>query len=320
MLPWQEFINTGANNSLQENMDGLLRVLARVVGGPVPDVGAVLDQIGAGRLPAMATAIFPDVAPDEAVKQFAGPLDALLSLAAIRSGVAQWKPSWSGPATLVDASGAEVDLEPIARLAVDPATLDEARRQLAARGIDVASAKHVEDKVPLRMASVLAGVINMSVAKQRTDVLVLNTGLVLVPTASRLAHKVRGRVIDWINSDDAEAVVAAPGARYLPIEDIVSGSRVRRMPAKFEITMRGGETITIGLAERQRGAGRGHTQVGSLDRCLAGSRRSRLGAGRKVRARHPGVDQPVLACPGDTPRLSAGRSRRACAERLRQAW
>ena len=264
VLPWQEFINTGANNSLQENMDGLLRALARVVGSPVPDVGAVLDQIGAGRLPAMATAIFPDVEPDEAVKQFAGPLDALLSLAAIRSGVAQWKPSWSGPATLVDASGAEVDLEPIARLAVDPATLDDARRQLAARGIDVASAKHVEDKVPLRMASVLAGVINMSVAKQRTDVLVLSTGLVLVPTGSRLAHKVRGRVIDWINADDAEAVVAAPGARYLPIEDIVSGSRVRRMPAKFEITMRGGETITISWRSDSEEQGEGYQGIAQV--------------------------------------------------------
>jgi Zn-dependent protease with chaperone function len=245
VLPWQQFVNTGASNSLQENMDDVLRVLALVVGGPVPDAGAVLDQIGAGRLPAMAAAIFPHAAPDEAVKQFAGVLDAFLSLAAIRSGVAEWRLSWTGPATLVDVSGAELDLEPIARLAVDPATLDEARRQLAARGVDVTTAKHVEDKVPVRRASVLAGVINMSVASQRTDVLVLDTGLVLVPTESRLAHKVRGRVVDWINAGDAEAVVAAPGARYLPIEDIESGRRARRMPVKFEITMRGGETITL---------------------------------------------------------------------------
>ncbi|WP_051799829.1 M48 family metallopeptidase [Catenuloplanes japonicus] len=269
VMPWQQFIGHGASSRLQENMDGLLRALARAIGRPVADVGVVLDQIEAGRLPAMAAVVFPDAAPEEAAKLFAGPLDALFALAAVRSGVAHWDHSWTGgprllssvpvaagasvaPATS-EASGtseAELDLEPIALLATDRATVGEARRQLAALGIDVAAAKQVETTVPLRRASVLAGVINMKVPgmpHRRIDVIILDTGLALVPSFGRmtLAHKMRGRVMDWVQRGDAEAVVATPGTRYLPMEEMVSGSQVRTFPKRFEIVLRSGERVTL---------------------------------------------------------------------------
>ncbi|MDR7279883.1 M48 family metallopeptidase [Catenuloplanes atrovinosus] len=247
VMPWQQFIGHGASGRLQENMDGLLRALTRAVGTPVTDVGVVLDQIEAGRLSVMAAAIFPSASPEEAAKLFADPLDALFSLAAVRSGVARWDHSWTGAPRLLDAQGAELDLAPVALLAVDPGTLGEARARLAALGIDVTAAKQVAATVPLRRASVLAGVINMRVAGARTDVIVLDTGLALVPSFGRMtmAHKMRGRVMDWVQKGDAEAVVSTPGTRYLPLEEIASGGQIRTFPKRFEVVLRSGERVYL---------------------------------------------------------------------------
>jgi hypothetical protein len=278
VMPWRQFIGHGANSRLQENMDGLLRALAHALGQPIPDVGVVLDQISAGRLPTMAAVVFPDVSPEEGAKRFAGPLDALFSLAAVRSGVADWAHSWTGAPRLLTsagvsagasggtsgdvsggasgdvsggaAGGVELDLGPIAVLATDPATVGEARARLAAIGIDVTAAKQVETFVPLRRASVLAGVINMKVPgrpERRTDVIILDTGLALVPTLGRMtmALKMRNRVMDWIQRGDAEAVVATPGTRYLPLEEMASGSQTRTFPKRFEIVLHSGERVIL---------------------------------------------------------------------------
>ncbi|GAB7041105.1 MULTISPECIES: M48 family metallopeptidase [Catenuloplanes] len=247
VLPWQQFVGTGASRRLQENMDGLLRALTRALGVPVTDVGAVLDQIEAGRLPAMAAVVFPSASPEEAAKLFADPLDALFSLAAVRSGVAHWDHSWTGAPRLLAADGSELDLAPVALLAVDRETLGSARARLAELGIDVTAAKQVAATVPLRRASVLGGVIAMKVAGARTDVVVLDTGVALVPSMGQftMAHKKRGRIMDWVQKGDAEAVVATPGTRYIPMEEIASGGQVRKVPKRFEIVLRGGEKVTI---------------------------------------------------------------------------
>ncbi|GAB7049159.1 M48 family metallopeptidase [Catenuloplanes indicus] len=259
VLPWQQFIGTGASARLQDNMDGLLRALTRALGVPVTDVGAVLDQIEAGRLPAMAAVVFPSASPEEATKRFADPLDALFSLAAVRSGVASWDHSWTGAPRLLAADGSELDLAPVARLAVDPATLASARAKLSDLGIDVSAAKQVAATVPLRRASVLGGVINMKVAGAYTDVVVLDTGVALVPSLGRfaMAYKKRGRIMDWVQQGDAEAVVGTPGTRYIPIEEIASGGKVRKIPPRYEIVLRSGETVQINgsmQAEEQNNA------------------------------------------------------------------
>ncbi|MDP9798693.1 Zn-dependent protease with chaperone function [Catenuloplanes nepalensis] len=247
VLPWQQFIGTGANGRLQENMDGLLRALTRALNVPVTDVGGVLDQIEAGRLAAMAAVVFPSASPEEAAKRFADPLDALFSLAAVRSGVATWDHSWTGAPRLLAADGSELDLAPVALLAVDPATLGTARARLAELGIDVTAAKQVASTVPLRRASVLGGVISMKVAGARTDVVVLDTGVALVPSLGHfaMAHRKRGRIMDWVQRGDAEAVVKTPGTRYIPAEEIRTGGQVRSFPKRFEIVLRSGETVRI---------------------------------------------------------------------------
>ncbi|HEY0701091.1 MAG TPA: M48 family metallopeptidase, partial [Micromonospora sp.] len=66
VLPWEQFTTAAANAQLQENMDGLLRTLSRAVGAPVPDVGAVLDHVAAGRVDDLAGPVFPQATRREA--------------------------------------------------------------------------------------------------------------------------------------------------------------------------------------------------------------------------------------------------------------
>lgn len=246
VLPWEQFTTAAASNQLQEQMDDLLRRVSRAVDRPVPHVGAVLDQVAAGRVDDIATAIFPQATRREARKMVAEPVAALLSLAAIRSNAARWQHSWTGPARLVDTDGTDLDLSAIAELAVDPATLEQARHLLNGRGIDVTAGRHVEQRATARRAEILGGIVNMVVGGDRTDVLVLSHGLLLVPGVPRLKMRTAPRRMrQWIESGDPRQLAETAGNRFIPYEEIVAAPLTRRFPVKYELTLHGGEKLEI---------------------------------------------------------------------------
>lgn len=246
VVPWPQFATAAASAALQTDMDALLRVISRAVHRPVPDVGAVLDHIAAGRLDDMAAPVFPTATRREARTLFADPVASLLALAALRSGVARWQHSWTAPPRLVGSDGGELDLSDLAKLAVDPATVGEARRQLAERGIDVSAARHVEQRVDPGRAQILGGIANMMVAKKRTDVLVLSHGLLLVPGLTRLKMgTARRRIARWIESGDLRELAATDGNRFLPYEEILAAPQTRTFPVTYELTLHGGEKLAI---------------------------------------------------------------------------
>jgi Zn-dependent protease with chaperone function len=262
VLPWEQFATAAANASLQENMDGLLRTISRAVNQPVPHVGAVLDHIAAGGLDVIAAPIFPQATRREARKLFAEPLEALLSLAAVRAGAARWQHSWTASPRLVGPDGDQLDLSDLAALAVDPETIDEARRQLIQRGIDVAVAKHVEQQATARRAEVYGGIVNLVSAKQRTDVLILRHGLLLVPGVTRLKMKTaQQRMARWIQSGEFRQLAETEGNRFIPYEDIVAATQTRQFPVKFELTLHGGEKLEIRWGTESEEAVDGSTQL-----------------------------------------------------------
>jgi Zn-dependent protease with chaperone function len=247
VLPWGQFTAATATAHLQESMDVLLRTVSRAVNQPVPHAGVVLGYIANGWVDHVAAAVFPQASnPREARKLFVEPLAALFSLAAIRSGIARWQHSWTGPARLIAPDGSTLDLTGIAERAVDPATVHEAARQLAWYGIDVAAARHVEQQASAKRAEILAGVVNMVVGRRRTDVLVLSHGLLLVPGVPRLkARTAKRRMAEWIESGDSQELAAAQGNRFIAYEDIKAAPRVRRFPPKYELTLHNGEKLVI---------------------------------------------------------------------------
>lgn len=246
VLPWDQFSAAAANADLQENVDALLRSISRTVNQPVPNAGSVLDLIAAGRLDELAAPVYPQATRREARELFAEPLAALFSLAAVQSGAARWRHSWSGPIQLVGADGAELDLSGPARLATDPATVADAYHQLVARGINVTAAQHVEQRLTTRDATILAGIVNVKIAKRRTDLVLLSHGLMLVPGVARLkAGTTLRRMARWIESGNADQLTAIEGSRFIPYEEMVAARRTGKFPIKYELTLHSGEEIVL---------------------------------------------------------------------------
>ncbi|MET7423195.1 hypothetical protein [Dactylosporangium sp. NPDC005555] len=246
VLPWDEFLAATSTADLQEQSDAMLRSFSRAVGHPVPDAGAVLDLIAAGHLDELAGPLFPDATRREARTRFAAPLETLLRLAAVRSGVARWQHSWTGPTRLLDLFGARLDLSTAADLACDPATLPTARRQLHARGVDVTTARHVRRRVGTEHAGILADITTAVVDGSRADVLILSHGLLLMPGMPRYkTGMARYRMRRWLAEGDARQLAATPGSRFIPFEEIAAAERTTKLRFRWTLTFHDGTVMEL---------------------------------------------------------------------------
>jgi hypothetical protein len=256
-MPLEQYTAAAAQALHQREADVLYRAAERVLAtsgsGAVPaakagGLGAVLDLAEAGRAGELHAALFRSAALDdqEAVADgFRGYLAAAFSVALVDAGVARWRHSWSGPVALVDGRGdpAPVD-ELVARVvAGDVAAVRERLRRL---GVDIRAAVAKEASATAVGADVLAGVVNLVVDGDRTDMLVLSSGLLLVPGVKRLQMRTaKRRLVEMATSVPPERLAAAPGNRFIPYEDIVHSRRTRRFPKTYELAMLDGPTITI---------------------------------------------------------------------------
>ncbi|MEV4133369.1 M48 family metallopeptidase [Dactylosporangium sp. NPDC049742] len=246
VLPWDEFRAAVQTSDLQEQSDTMLRAFSRAVGRPVPDVGAVLDLVAAGRLDDLAGPLFPDATRREARTRFAAPLETLLRLAAVRSGVARWQVSWTASAFLVDLSGARLDLSQPAGLACDPATVALARQQLHARGVDVTTARHVRQRVGTEHAGILAGITTAIVDGSRADLLILSHGLLVLPGMPRYkTGMARYRMRRWLADGNPRELAATPGARFIPYEEITAATRTTRLRFRWQLTLHDGTLVEM---------------------------------------------------------------------------
>ncbi|MFE6971678.1 M48 family metallopeptidase [Isoptericola sp. NPDC057653] len=142
-LGWDRLVPAFMAASDRADADAVYAAAARVAHRPSAGLGTLLDLVEGGHGDDLVRA----VVSREALEQpdsLGAALRSLLALgvqeAAVRSGAAAWQGSWSAPAELVgrDAKGEVLDVERVVALAVDPATVDDARAALAAAGVDLA--------------------------------------------------------------------------------------------------------------------------------------------------------------------------------------
>jgi hypothetical protein len=185
IVDWDDFFSITRNAEMEREADAALRAIGHALGAPVPGLPEVLDLVADGRLPKAAEVVFAGLPPAETSERITDLIALLLALAALRSRAARWRHSWSGTAELVAIDGAYLDLAQPAMLGADPATVDQARARLSDLGIDLTAAARPDPARPPARVPVHGGVVNVLADGARTDLLVLETGLLLIPSLPR---------------------------------------------------------------------------------------------------------------------------------------
>lgn len=254
VVGWDEFFGAARLAEMEREADASLRALSRAAGTPVTGAAEVLDLAADGRLRKIAESVFDDLPAAEVAGRVTELTALLLALAALHSGVARWRHSWSGTAELVAADGSYLELQAPAEAAGDPATVGQAREWLTSLGVDLSASA---SRQPAARVPVLGGVVGVQVDGARTDLLVLETGLLLVPALPRTRHhEARRRLTrlagDGVHTDGSPAATATatlekPGAgsRFVPFADVASASATRNGRRSWELNLRDGGTVSV---------------------------------------------------------------------------
>ncbi|SDT75139.1 M48 family metallopeptidase [Actinoplanes derwentensis] len=242
VLPWAEFTAASITAVQQRRADRIFRSAGRRLGVQEAGLAEIFDLVTTGKLGELAAEFFPNATRKEAAVAFADPMDDLITLAAVRSGVATFQHSWSAPARLVDAAGEPVDYAEIAKLAVDPQTVEEARERLAAIGVHVDAARVVESKATASGADVLGAMASLKVDDQDSDLILLNRGFVFVP-APKGSGEGEKRLKEMLSNNDP--AVLAGLYRFVPYEEVTDAKILKAVPISFELTLHDGTSIAV---------------------------------------------------------------------------
>ncbi|GAA3344570.1 hypothetical protein GCM10020358_48340 [Amorphoplanes nipponensis] len=244
-VDWDTFFGAARTVEMQREADGALATISRAAGVPVANAADVLDLAADGRLHKAAESVFAGLPADETAGRVAELVTLLLALAALRSGAARWRHSWTGNAELIAADGAHLDLGGLAALASDPATVVTARERLAELGIDAAAGPGAE--TARTRPEVVGGVVNLVVDGARTDLLIVDTGLFLVPGLPRSQNgSAKRRLARFAAADVPLREETAPGSRFLPYAEIAGATRTRRR--SWDLRLRDGGAVSVRTA------------------------------------------------------------------------
>jgi hypothetical protein len=238
---WSEITNAAAMAQLQEQCDYAFRQFGRVLNNREVNLAAVLYAVEAGRSGELASALSPGASREEAAENFRSALDALITLAGLRSGRTRFAHSWAGAAKLVGDTG-EVDYAELARLASDPATLPQARAELMRAGIVLEQAQVVESVATAKKADVIGGIGNTKVDKIDHDMLILDNGLSLMAGGGSTDHG-NDRMLAALRSASIDEL--ARRYQFLPFEEIASVAITKQVPMRATLTLRDGSQMEL---------------------------------------------------------------------------
>jgi Zn-dependent protease with chaperone function len=101
VVDWDAFFGAARTVEMQREADAALATISRAAGTPVAHAADVLDLAADGRLHKAAESVFAGLSAEETANRIAELVTLLLALAALRSGAARWRHSWTGTAELI---------------------------------------------------------------------------------------------------------------------------------------------------------------------------------------------------------------------------
>ncbi|GGN37322.1 hypothetical protein GCM10010109_63160 [Actinoplanes campanulatus] len=225
VVSWDECLSFARTMEMEREAEAALAAISRASDAAVPDAAHLLTLVADGRLRAAAGAVFPDTSPEEITARIVDLLGLMLALAALRGGVARWRHSWTGAAEVVAVDGANLNLAELAAAAADPETAEAVRTYLTENGFDLAARA---DQRAAARARVLGGLVNLSADGTRTDLLITDLGLLLVPGLPRGRGVEAKRRLTRIAADGVPAGTEPPAEpdsdqevrRFVPFADV----------------------------------------------------------------------------------------------------
>ncbi|GAA0450070.1 hypothetical protein Aca07nite_43780 [Actinoplanes capillaceus] len=225
VVSWDECLSFARTTEMEREAEAALAAISRASDAAVPDAAHLLTLVADGRLRAAAGAVFPDTSPEEITARIVDLLGLMLALAALRGGVARWRHSWTGAAEVVAVDGANLNLAELAAAAADPETAEAVRTYLTENGFDLAARA---DQRAAARARVLGGLVNLSADGTRTDLLITDLGLLLVPGLPRGRGVEAKRRLTRIAADGVPAGAEPPAKpdsdqevrRFVPFADV----------------------------------------------------------------------------------------------------
>ncbi|MEU3453742.1 M48 family metallopeptidase [Micromonospora sp. NPDC006766] len=139
LLPWDQLTPALAYESARELACSLYQAAARLAGRSDADLDLLLDLFAADRYADLAHALASDADGENALQVLTAAFEGAVEVAAVDSGAAAWRHSWSESPELLTTAGEPLPLGDLVDLAADPATMPAARDRLAALGIRTAT-------------------------------------------------------------------------------------------------------------------------------------------------------------------------------------
>jgi len=243
-LDWDALTATSRAQAQQRVADSVYRAAARLAGQRRATLTTVLDLVAAGRLDELLRGLGLDPAAeaDEDGDTPAGlVLGAVVRSAAVQAGVGHWQHSWAGPAVLVSADGRPLVVDDVVASAVSPGGVPAARAALEALGIDAHRAGQVSEVATAHGGDVVGGLATVDVDGEPHEVLVLDNGLVLVPSTKNTdGGKERLAMLAQV-----PAVELAARYRFVSFEDVARAEVLKRTPVKVTFTLHDGTTVAL---------------------------------------------------------------------------
>jgi Zn-dependent protease with chaperone function len=267
-VPFEEYSARAVQAVCQRNADVLYRAAARIAGAPRADLHTVLGLLEAGRAGELAEALRPGTAPDRqaGAETLASLLSSALSAALVRSGVGFWRHSWSQPVALVRRDGTPWALRPLIGMALsDPRAVAEFRMNLRELGVQESVAVAKETVATAAGADVVAGISDFKVNGELRDILMLDTGLVTVPSpGKKYKAQAKQRLYALARATSPQELATRAGSHFLAYEEIASARLAKRLPLTFEINLRTGAIVNLQQTLHSEELGEGFRTLGSV--------------------------------------------------------
>jgi hypothetical protein len=269
-VPFGEYTARATQATGQREADVLYRAAGRVAGVAGPGLGTVLDLLRSGRRADLIQAARrPGLVPDADAdgRRLAELLHSAFTTALVRAGAAFWRYSWSESATLVRADGSPFPVDQFVAAAASgqPEQVARVRADLRAYGVDESGVVVQEATATATGADVVAAVSDLKVDDELSDVLVTNTGLIVVPSPGKQDSDVaKQRLAAMATQTPLQELTARPGARFVPFEEIADGRLAKKFPVTYELTMRSGAVVTIKQTLNSEDLGKGFEAIGRV--------------------------------------------------------